>query len=69
MISRVKEQLGAVASLKNSGTIEVSAAPIAVVLTPEISTLDEQVDAVAETVRQMVIQELAGAHSRTEKEN
>jgi len=69
MISRVKEQLGAVASLKNSGTIEVSAAPIAVVLTPEIWTLDEQVDAVAETVRLMVIQELAGAHGRTEKEN
>ena len=69
MISRVKEQLGAVASLKNSGAIEVSAAPIPVVLTPEIWMLDEQVDEVAETVRQMVIQELAGAHSRTEKEN
>jgi signal transduction histidine kinase len=69
MISRVKEQLGAIASLKSSGTVEAIARPVPVALSPGIWSVDEQVEAVAETVRQMIVQELAGAQSKTEKEN
>jgi hypothetical protein len=69
MISRVKEQLGAIASLKSSGTVEASARPVPLALSPGIWSVDEQVEAVAETVRQMIVQELAGTQSKIAKEN
>jgi len=68
MTSRITEQLGAMGSLKNTGTVGTAAKPVPVVLTPELRSVDEQVQAVAETVRQMIVQELNANNGLTEKE-
>ena len=67
MTARIVEQLGGMTPMKEAGTVEASAKPVPIALTPEIWSVDEQIEAVAQSVSQMIVHELAVSREIAEK--
>lgn len=66
--NRIKQQLTAVGPVKAEPLVEVSARPVPVVLTDGIWSLEEQVEAVAQTITYMIVHQLAGRPESGEPE-
>ena len=69
MTARITEQIGALSSLKGSGTVEATANSVPIVAKPELRSLDEQVEDIAETVSEMIMRALATTSGYQKKEN
>ena len=69
MTARITEQIGALSSLKGSGTVEATADSVPIVATPELRSLDEQVEDIAATVSEMITRALATTSGYQKKEN
>ena len=68
MTGRIIEQISGLASLKGTGKVEVTAKPVEAAVA-ESPSLDEQIEAVADRVAEMIVQELDFIHGRSKKEN
>jgi hypothetical protein len=69
MLTRIREQLGALPQLKASGTLTVTAKPLPLAAVAEARTLDEQVQRVANEVTEMAMQELGCKYGFKGKES
>ena len=67
MTARITEQINGLASLNGTGKVEVTAKPVAI--TVAAPSLDEQVEAVADCVTEMIVQDLDAIHGFNKKEN
>jgi len=67
MLRRIREQVNALPQASGASTIELSAAPLAAILTSPAQTLEQQVQAVANSVTDMILAELPGPRARETK--
>ena len=68
MTARITEQINGLALLNGTGKVEVTAKPVAITVAKSPS-LDEQVEAVAARVTEMIVQDLDAIHGFNKKEN
>jgi signal transduction histidine kinase len=69
MLTRVREQIGALPQLQTSATLRVTANPVLLAPTAEVQTVEQQVQAVADQVSEMVLLELGCKQNFSEEES
>jgi Histidine kinase-, DNA gyrase B-, and HSP90-like ATPase len=69
MLARIVQQVGGLANLKNTGTVEASARPVTFSTSIRSKPLDKQVEEVARTISDLVLGDLSSTNGFVTKEN
>jgi signal transduction histidine kinase len=69
MIKRILEQIGALAHLRATGTVQAAARPVLLPNLEQTTAIDQQVQLVADSVSEMVIRDLSSANRFDQKES